>query len=47
MNELSVSNQYPAENYNLLGNTDVMVRVPDIKSPVIQIVRLNPDPGKY
>lgn len=46
MNELSVSNQYPAENYNLLGNTDVMVRVPDIKSPVIQIVRLNPDPGK-
>lgn len=46
MNELSISNQYPANNYNLLGNTDVMVRVPDIKSPVIQIVRLNPDPSK-
>lgn len=46
MNELSISNQYPAEKYNLLGNTDVMVKVPDIKSPVIQIVRLNPDPGK-
>ncbi len=30
MNELSISKQYPAEKYNLLGNTDVMVDVPDI-----------------
>lgn len=46
MNELSISNQYPAAKYNLLGNTDVMVEVPDIKSPVIQVVKLNTDPGK-
>lgn len=46
MNELSISNQYPVEKYNLLGNTDVMARIPDIKSPVIQVVRLNPDPNK-
>lgn len=46
MNELIISKQYPVENYNLLGNTDVMVRIPDIKSPVIQVVRLNPDPNK-
>lgn len=46
MNELSISKQYPAENYNLLGNTDVMVEVPDIKSPVVQAVRLNADPKK-
>ena len=44
MNELSISTQYPAEKYNLLGNTNVMVEVPDIKSPVIQAVSLNPDP---
>lgn len=46
MNELSISNQYPAEKYNLLGNTDVMVEVPDIKSPVVQAVRLDPDPKR-
>lgn len=46
MNELSISNQYPVTKYNLLGNTDVMARIPDIKSPVIQVVRLNPDPNK-
>lgn len=46
MNELSISNQYPAEKYNLLGNTEVMVNVPDIKSPVIQAVKLDPDPAK-
>ncbi len=46
MNELSISKQYPAEKYNLLGNTDVMVEVPDIKSPVVQAVRLDPDPKK-
>ena len=46
MNELSIINKYPVEKYNLLGNTDVIVEVPDIKSPVIQSIRLNPDPKK-
>lgn len=46
MNELSISTKYPVEKYNLLGNTDVMVEVPDIKSPVIQAVKLDPDPDK-
>ena len=46
MNELSITKKYTAEQYNLLGNTDVIVEVPDIKSPVIQSIRLNPDPKK-
>ena len=46
MNELSISNQYPAEKFNLLGNTDVIAEIPDIKSPVIQAVQLDPDPNK-
>lgn len=46
MNELSISKQYPVEKYNLLGNTDVMAEVPDIKSPVIQVIRLSPNPDK-
>ncbi len=46
MNELSISSKYPVSSFNLLGNTDVMVEVPDIKSPVIQVIRLDPDPGK-
>ncbi len=46
MCQLSISKQYPAEKYNLLGNTEVMVEIPDIKSPVIQAVRLDPDPKK-
>lgn len=41
MNELSISKEYPVDKYNLLGNTDVMVEIPDIKSPVIQVVRLD------
>lgn len=47
MNELSIAKQYPSHSYNLLGNTDVMVQVSDIKSPVVQVVRLdlNPDRG--
>ncbi len=44
MNELSISKQYPAGQYNLLGNTDVIVEVPDIKSPVVQVLRLDPNP---
>lgn len=46
MNELSISKQYPANKYNLLGNTDVMVEIPDIKSPVVQAVQLDPNPDK-
>ena len=46
MNVLTISDQYPANKYNLLGNTEVMVEVPDIKSPVVQAVRLDPDPQK-
>ncbi len=46
MNALSITQKYPVEKYNLLGNTDVIVDVPDIKSPVIQSISLNPDPGK-
>ncbi len=46
MNELSITTQYPAEKYNLLGNTSVMVQVPDIMSPVIQSVQLDPNPDK-
>ena len=45
MNDLIISNQYPAEKFNLLGNTSVMAKVPDIKSPVVQVVQLNPDPA--
>lgn len=46
MNELSISNKYPADEYNLLGNTDVMAEIPDIKSPVIQVVHLDINPNK-
>lgn len=46
MNQLSIATQYPTEKYNLLGNTNVMVEIPDIKSPVIQVVRLDSDPKK-
>ena len=46
MNQLSITNQYPISKYNLLGNTDVIVEVPDIKSPVIQVIRLDPNPVK-
>lgn len=45
MNELSISRQYPREKFNLLGNTDVMVEIPEIKSPVVQAISLNPDPA--
>lgn len=45
MNELMISQQYPADKYNLLGNTDIIVKIPDIKSPVVQAVKLNVRPG--
>ncbi|MCD8206893.1 MAG: hypothetical protein LUD72_03040 [Bacteroidales bacterium] len=46
MNQLSIQKQYPAEKYNLLGNTDVIVEIPEIKKPVVQAVRLSPNPEK-
>ncbi len=46
MNELTISKQYPAEKYNLLGNTSVMAEIPDIKSPVIQVIHLDTNPDK-
>lgn len=30
MNELSITTQYPADKYNLLGNTDIIVKIPDV-----------------
>lgn len=46
MYELSIAQKYPADKYNLLGNTDVIVEIPDIKSPVVQTVRLDTNPDK-
>lgn len=46
MTELSIPKEYPASRYNLMGNTDVMVQVPDIKSPVVQVVCLDTNPQK-
>lgn len=46
MYELSISQKYPANEYNLLGNTDVIVEIPDIKSPVIQTIKLDMDISK-
>lgn len=45
MNELSITKQYPVDKYNLLGNTDVIVEIPDIKSPVIQSIKLDTREG--
>ena len=42
---ISLTQQYPPQKYNLLGNTDVMVQIPEIMSPVIQAIKLNPDPN--
>lgn len=44
MNELVISQKYPVEKYNLLGNTDVIAEIPDIKSPVVQVIRLDTNP---
>lgn len=45
-NQISISQKYPAAQYNLLGNTDCMAIIPDIQSPVVQAVRLDTDPKK-
>lgn len=46
MNELSIIQKYPEEKYNLLGNTSIMTDIPDIKSPVIQVIQLDVREGK-
>ena len=45
MNELSITQKYPVSQFNLLGNTDVIVQIPDIKSPVIQQIKLDAREG--
>lgn len=45
MNELSITQKYPVSQFNLLGNTDVMVQIPDIKSLVIQQIKLDARTG--
>lgn len=42
MNGLSILERYPAEKYNLLGNTSIIAEIPDIMSPVIKPVKLDP-----
>ncbi len=44
MYALSITQKYPPARYNLLGNTSVVVEVPDIMSQVIQAVQLSPNP---
>lgn len=43
---VELGKQYPAQQFNLLGNNAVMVKIPAIKSPVIQVIQLNPEPGE-
>ncbi len=45
MMQFQITTQYPSDKYNLLGNTEVLAQIPDIKTPVIQCIRLNPDPN--
>ena len=40
---VELGKQYPATHFNLLGNTAIMARIPAIKSPVIQVIKLSPD----
>lgn len=46
MNELSIVKEFPKEKYNLLCNTDTIASIPDIKSPVVQSVKLETDLSK-
>lgn len=45
MYELSISQKYPANKYNMLGNANVIVQIPDIQTPVIQTLSLDTDPS--
>lgn len=42
---INISEKYPEKQYNLLGNVSVVTKVPDIKSPVIQVIRIDTDPS--
>lgn len=44
--ELDISKQYPSQKFNLLGNTAVMTKIPDIMSPVVQVITISTDPSK-
>ena len=41
MMQYDISKTYSSANFNLLGNTSVIAQVPDIKSPVIQVIHLS------
>lgn len=43
--QISLIEKYPPQQFNLLGNTDVIVEIPEIMSPVVQAIKLNPDPN--
>lgn len=45
-NVIALDRQYPADRFNLLGNTAIMAKIPAIKSPVIQVIKLDPDTNK-
>ena len=45
-NIIALDRQYPADRFNLLGNTAIMAKIPAIKSPVIQVIKLDPDTNK-
>ena len=42
---ISLTQKYPTAQFNLLGNTDVAVQVPDIMTPVAQAIKLSPNPN--
>lgn len=43
---IALAQQYPESKYNLLGNVSVATQIPDIQSPVIQVIKISPDPNK-
>lgn len=43
---IMLTQQYPEDKFNLLGNTSVMTTIPDLMTPVIQVVSISPDPAK-
>lgn len=42
---ISLTQKYPPQNFNLLGNTDVVAQIPEIMSPVVQAIKLSPNPN--
>lgn len=45
-NIIAIEQQYPTDRFNLLGDTTVVARIPAIKSPVIQVIKIDPDTNK-